>query len=162
MGRTSSPLRASTRRGSAMTIDDILSQLGSRMGLPDLRLDEGRACQLIFDGRVAVDIELVFLHSTVGIVRPEGREVVFQHLLEANLFGRGTGGAVLSVDGQRYEILLHRSLQTRQIDFSDFVDALEQFIQYASHWMERLAQSHGAAPPSAAPLNAGGSTALRG
>jgi hypothetical protein len=152
-----------------MTIDDILSQLGSRMGLPDLRLDEGRACQLIFDGRVAVDIEappdeggLVFLHSTVGIVRPEGHEALFQQLLEANLFGRGTGGAVLSVDGQRCEILLHRSLQIRQIDFSDFADALEQFIQYASHWMERLAQSHGAAPPSAAPLNAGGSTALRG
>jgi hypothetical protein len=152
-----------------MTVEDLLSALGARMGLPDLQLDESRSCQLLFDGHLAVDIEapvdqggIVFLHSTVGIVRPEGREALFQQLLEANLFGRGTGGAVLSVDGQRYEILLHRSLQTRQIDFSDFVDALEQFIQYASHWMERLAQSHGAAPPSAAPLNAGGSTALRG
>jgi hypothetical protein len=141
-----------------MDIADAIRQLGQDMGLP-LRLDERRACRLVFDGRIEVDIEApegrgdaVFLSSAVGIVPPGGREAVFQTLLEGNLFGRGTGGGVLALDTAYNEIVLQHALAMDKVQYQEFVKTLEQFVLHASTWIERLAKfSHGrpAEPPTA-------------
>ena len=142
-----------------MDIAEAVKQLGQSMGLP-LQLDQNRACRLIFDGRIEVDIEApadrpdtVFVSCAVGIVPAGDREAVFQSLLEANLFGRGTGGAVLAVDNEFNEIMLQRTLSMKSIFFQDFVKELEQFVLHASAWTEQLAKFSHAKP--AAPADAG-------
>lgn len=136
-----------------MQIDDAIAQLGQKMGV-ELKLDENRACRLVFDGTLNVDFEapealadqLVMSCVVAPDVFPEGREAVLQSLLEANLFGRGTGGGTLALDEERGEILLQRALTMSRSDLQDLVNAMEQLVQYAEAWMERLKKGPGAAP----------------
>lgn len=142
-----------------MQIDDAIAQLGQKMGV-ELKLDENRACRLVFDGTINVDFEapdaladqLVMSCVVAADVFPEGREAVLQSLLEANLFGRGTGGGTLALDEERGEILLQRALTMSHADLQDLVNAMEQLVQYAEAWTERLKKGPGAA--SEASMNA--------
>lgn len=130
-----------------MKIDDAIGQLGRQMGF-ELALDDNRACRLLFDGTLAVDIEapralpdtLVMSCKVAGGLPADGREAVLRMLLEANLFGRGTGGGVLAIDDERDEIVLHRTLAMNRADVVDLVDALEQLLQYAEAWIGKLGQ----------------------
>src|SRR5947209_10837058 len=106
-----------------MRIEEIIEQLGQHMSV-DLKLDDKNTCQLIFDNRIVVDIEapsspgdIVFFSSAIGVIPPTSRELIFQDLLEGNLYGRGTGAAFLSIDVTLNEILLQRRLVTAKMDF---------------------------------------------
>jgi hypothetical protein len=151
-----------------MDIADVIKELGQAMGLP-LKLDRNRACRLVFDGKIEVDIEapadgggIVFLHTAVGTVPSGGREALYQSLLEANLFGRGTGGGVLAVDPEFNEIMLTRTLAMDRIFYQDFVKEPEQHVLHANTWLDRLA-THAHGNPEAAddPGAASASTLLR-
>lgn len=133
-----------------MNISDAIVQLGQDMGLP-LKLDANRACRLVFDGRIEVDIEApegqgdaVHLSCAVGNVPAGGREALYEAMLEANLFGRGTGGAVLGIDKSFNEIVLTRTLQMDGTRYQDFVKAIEQLVLHANTWTGRIASfAHG-------------------
>lgn len=125
-----------------MRIEDALDQLGRQIGLA-LKLDSQRCCRLVFDRRTPIDIELVedgtvFLHTAIGRLPPNGDAALLTELLEANLFGRGTGRAVLGVDGNLREIVLHRALDMNRIEYADFTAALEDFLTRARAWSDRL------------------------
>lgn len=137
-----------------MQIGDALDQLGRQIGLK-LKLDRNNACRLVFDKSTTVDIEAVdagtvFLHAAVGIVPTAGRDAVYETLLEANLFGRGTGAAVLAVDKSLGEVVLHRRLDMAKTEYSDFTAALEDFVTHARAWTDRLeAMRRSTAAPAA-------------
>src|SRR5262245_42396363 len=112
-----------------MNIADTLKQLGQDMGIT-LALDENRACRLVFDNRIEVDIEApenapdtVYFSGAVGIIPASDREAAYRSLLEANLYGRGTGGAVLALDSDYNEIMLQRTLAIGGMHYRDFVKA---------------------------------------
>lgn len=140
-----------------MNIADALKQLGQDMGLP-LKLDANRACRLVFDGRIEVDIEApegqgdtVHLSCAVGNIPAGSREALYEALLEANLFGRGTGSAVLGIDKAFNEIVLTRTLPMDGTRYQDFVKAIEQLVLHANTWTERIANfGHETSPPKAA------------
>lgn len=127
-----------------MNIEDVLKELGAQMGLPGLKLDDNKVCRLIFDKKFTVDIEAsqdlktVHLYSPVCIIPPEGRENFYEGLLEANLFGRGTGGAAFGVDLEMGEVLLSRTLQMEKIDYQDFVNILESFVNHIEAWTDKI------------------------
>ena len=139
-----------------MRIEDALEQLGRQIGLA-LKLDDQRSCRLVFDGSTAIDIEApeddgtVFLHAAVGIVPATGREAVYALLLEGNLFGRGTGRAVLGVDTDLNEIILHRALDMGTTEYAAFTAALEDFLGRVKGWTERLEAMRTTVPDTAAP-----------
>lgn len=141
-----------------MDIASAIQQLGKQMGIA-LSLDANHTCRLIFDGRTAIDIEApepkestVFFHALVGLVPSGNRERLYQTLLEANLFGRGTGGAVLAVDAGRQEVILFLSLDMAVTDYPAFTKALEDFLAQTIAWTERLrAESRQDAAPSVVP-----------
>lgn len=136
-----------------MDIADAVKRLGQDIGLP-LQLDQNRACRLVFDDRIEVDIEapegqrgVVHLSCALAPVPAGAREPLYEALLEANLFGRGTGGAALGLDKSFNEIVLTRTLSMDDLHYQDFVKAIEQLVLYAGTWTERIASfAHRAAP----------------
>ena len=127
-------------------IDVAVARLGQAMGM-DLKLDENRACRLVFDANLTVDIEAPAvlpdtLVMTCGLskgISPENREAVYQSLLEANFFARGTGGGVMAYDEDREELVLQRLLAINSADEHDIVNTLESLLANAESWIERLA-----------------------
>jgi len=127
-----------------MNIEDILKELGNQMGLPNLKLDENKVCRLIFDKKYTVDIEasedekIVHIYSAMCIIPPENREPLYEALGEANLFGRGTGGAVFALDKEMGEVLLFKTLVLDKTDYQDFVNELESFVNHVEAWTDKI------------------------
>ena len=149
---------------NAVQIPEAIIQLGQQMGV-ELRLDAQRACRLVFNGTLAVDFEapqalpdqLVMSCVVAKDTFPQGRPAVLQSLLAANLFGRGTGGGLLALDEERGEILLQRTLNVTRASLPDLLHALEQLLQHAEAWVERLKVGPNgpphATPDSSSPTN---------
>jgi len=127
-----------------MDIHSLLSQLGQQMGLPNLKLDQHRVCRLIFDKKFTVDIEatdderVVHFYALVGEVPPHDKDKFMAYLLEANLFGKGTGGATFALDHNHRDIYLCRALAVEQLSYQDFVNMLEAFVNYLEAWVGKI------------------------
>lgn len=127
-----------------MKIESILTELGNQMGLPNLKLDANKVCRLIFDKKFTVDIEasedltIVHLYSALCTIPPSDKENLYESLLEANLFGRGTGGSAFGVDIEMGEILLSRTVVMEKTDYQDFVNILEAFVNHVEAWTEKI------------------------
>ncbi len=127
-----------------MDIHAILSQLGQQMGLPQLKLDDNRVCRLVFDQRLVVDIEatddekIVHLYALAGEVPPENKEDFMSVLLEANLFGKGTGGSSFALDHNHQEVYLCRVILIDSLAYQDFVNLLEAFVNHLEAWMDKI------------------------
>lgn len=127
-----------------MDIHAILSQLGQQMGLPQLKLDENRVCRLVFDQKLVVDIEasddekIVHLYALAGAMPPENKEDFMAVLLEANLFGKGTGSCAFALDHNHQDVYLCRIVLIESIVYQDFVNILESFVNHLEAWMEKI------------------------
>jgi hypothetical protein len=131
-----------------MHLEDLLTQAGVDMGLGGLSLNADGLCRLIFSKTIVVDLEraddepgTALIYSSVGILPPADREALLLLLLEANLFGQGTGRATLAVDPARSEILLFRRFDLERLEYSEFIRDLESFVNLAGSWIERLAST---------------------
>lgn len=128
-----------------MDIHNFLHELGIQMGLGGLSLNENRAARLMFDGKWAVDFEAdedfktVQVYSVIAPVPAEEKEALFARLLEANLFGYSTGGAVFSVDPATSDIVLFRTVAPDKLDFQEFVNLLEEFVGTVEKWSLQIA-----------------------
>lgn len=137
-----------------MPLADMLNELGQAMRLGPLALDESNLCRLVFDNELAVVIEHVpargrfFLHAVVGTA-PEDGSPILAEMLAANLFGHGTGDAVLALDRQAGEVLLFRAFDEETADYRSFAAGLELFLRSLEGWKARLARAEaiGAAEP---------------
>ncbi|MBL8251044.1 MAG: type III secretion system chaperone [Candidatus Competibacter sp.] len=127
-----------------MNIHDVLAELGHQMGL-NVTLNEEGVCRLVFDERFPVDIEAspdndaVHLYSVLCPIPPEDKERFYERLLEANLFGGDTGGAWFALDGSHGEVVLNRTVSIANIDYQDFANLLEGFVNCLESWSDRLA-----------------------
>ena len=127
-----------------MNIKDVLVELGKQMGLDGLKLDENRVCRLVFDKQYAVDIEasedekIVHIYSKVTTAPPEHRDEFYALLLEANLFGKGTGGAMFALDQSQNDVYLCRALSMDSTDYQEFVNVLESFVNHVEAWSKKI------------------------
>ncbi len=135
-----------------MTPDNLLADLGQRMGLPNLKFNEHGLCRLAFDTTILIDVERgddpqsVHLYSVLAPIPAEGREALFERLLTANLFGHETGGATFGLDLLNNDIVLSRTLDTTRLDGNDFAAQVDVLVNAVENWSKQLA----AAPESAA------------
>ncbi len=145
-----------------MKVEAAIAELGQKMGVT-LQLDDNRACRLVFDGQLSVDIEaptalpdhLIMSCGVSPDLFPQAREAVLRSLLHANLFGQDTGGGVLALDEARGEVVLQRTLAMAQCDLEDLLGALELMLQTAQGWVDRLQTERGVPLPGrAAPTDA--------
>src|SRR5262249_36336219 len=120
--------------------------LGEMVGIPDLRLSESGGCSLVFDGRINVQLEFepetgkLTLFSPLGPIPEHDRETFFARLLAANLFGKGTGGSVLSIDQASNTVVLAGQTPVKWLESVDFQSLLQRFVDTAEHWMSELQQ----------------------
>jgi Tir chaperone protein (CesT) family len=129
--------------------NDLMRALGADVGIPDLALDEAHCSTLAFDS-VVVNFELdesseqLFLYASLGPMPAAGSRV-YEQLLEGNLLWKDTGGATLSLDREGGRVILHQGLPAERLSEVDFKAAVEQFVNVAEAWTQRV--SEGAAQP---------------
>ena len=125
----------------------LISELGSRMNLPALKLDESGGCALEFNERITVSLQYrepesqLWMYAILGHI-PEGRPELYAKLLQANLFWRHTFGATMSLSGDEPpNVVLARPLHLTSLDEHSLSNAVELFLNTATDWQTRLADT---------------------
>jgi hypothetical protein len=126
--------------------DELFIPIAQRLGLDALIFDDSGLCPLVFDDRFTITLELdedgdtLHLYSTLGQA-PEDlidQLTCFAGLLEANLFGRGTGGATLSFEPDGRYLVINQSLSLQQSNPEALQTLFERFVQAADAWHDRV------------------------
>jgi hypothetical protein len=128
-------------------LENALRELGTRLGLGEIKLDASGAGHLVFDNESIIDLQLAedeqgfYLTSTIGEAPTEAREEVFSELLQANLQARGVGRCCLAYDAELNEIVLSRYFERNEIDVTTLEEELEHFLTVCEVWKRRLQKS---------------------
>lgn len=81
------------------------------------------------------------LRCDIGPINPENEDLFFSHALQANLFGQGTEGNILGLDGEGKKLILSREIDYN-IEYKEFRDIIEDFLNSVDFWREE-AQAYG-------------------
>lgn len=137
--------------------EQLIADLGSRMGIPGLRLGAAGTCQLVFDQRWVVTVVAdgrsgrIALHCP--LCTPQQADQLpartLRHLLEANFMGHGTAGALLSA-APDHRVYLQLQLLPQEAADGGLHNALEQLLNLAETWATRLDRDLGQPEPVAA------------
>ncbi len=127
-----------------MNIGELVQELSSSLGLGDAAFDDETGAEIVVDDRFAISIEPgpdgagIQLAAIVGAPPKQAGVPFYQDLLEANLFGQGTGGSALSFDRAVGNIILSRSILQSELEFDAFDRELVVFLGALRHWSDRL------------------------
>jgi hypothetical protein len=125
-------------------VNELLQSVGTSLGLPGLSLDANGHCVLLFDDKVVLNIELdsdkelMIIYSYIGEVPFEGRETIFEILLESNLFWRNTQGATIGIDKQTQTVVLAFPIELPLKRKENFEERLAIFVEITESWVNRL------------------------
>jgi hypothetical protein len=128
-----------------MDFESMLKELGNEWNV-DLELDdEGNGVVGLKDGPDIIITGIpdekpspLCLRTSFPIPSGIDQEALFALLLEANLLGGGTDGAVFGLDTATDEIIMYRFV--KGVDFIRTRKALESFAAHACVWQERIHQ----------------------
>lgn len=128
-----------------MSLDLIVSAVARELDIPSLAINEHGVCSFVVDGRLEINLEQgvlddsLHLYATVGRQPAGGLETFYAMLLEAQLFGKEVGsGMAFGLDKATGEILLGHKLRLSSLSEEAFLPLLEEFLNWAEHWTERL------------------------
>lgn len=125
-------------------VNSLLNKLGASLGLDGLSLDENNHCILLFDDKVILNLELdevnelLVVYSYIGEVPFEGRENIFEALLESNFFWRNTQGATLGIDKHTQTVVLAYPMELPLKNKNIFEERLAVFVDVTEQWIDRL------------------------
>ena len=124
----------------------LIAELGKDLGLANLAFDdEGKLVLKLGDQRVVMIV-----------VRPEATSFVFyseicaaaavntkllKRALEGNFAWSRTAGATLALDPKTGALVLHKELAVASIEFSQFIQSIEQFVEIAEAWSTMINHS---------------------
>jgi len=124
----------------------LLEHLARAMGVEGLAFNaDGCAC-LMFDGRIALNLESdpvagrLHLYVELGSLPSRGREAVYRAMLEGNLFGAQTGEATLAVDAAKDAVVLCRTLWAEEVSATAFNEIVQAMVGCANVWQQALAE----------------------
>jgi hypothetical protein len=135
-----------------MSINDILSEFGSRTGLGALSRNRDGICRLVFDGNLVVDIEAkdgqsdLTITAAVGSSGGEIGAAVLREFLAANLMIADNAGAALGLDLVRDELVLCRLLPVDGWSYATFERTLDGFLKHLERCRAHLAGAGAAGP----------------
>lgn len=144
---------------SQAVMEGVLADFGAAIGIPDLRLDEDRRCNLMVDD-VAVSFELgrgdesLYIYSRLGPTPDGDVDALLTALLHANYSFEDTRGSTLSIDPQTGAIVLTREERLEFLRLGTFESVVETFVDVAERWMHRIQSGEfeaQGAPPQAEP-----------
>jgi hypothetical protein len=125
-------------------VDSLLQMIGKSLDLPGLSLDTNGHCVLLFDDKVVLNMELdsekelLIIYSYLGEVPFEGREIIFEALLESNLFWKDTQGATIGIDKQTQTVVLAFPMELPLKRKENFEERLALFVDITESWINRL------------------------
>jgi Tir chaperone protein (CesT) family len=136
-------------------VDLALAELGGRIGLEGMRLEEDGSAVLMLD-EVVVNMELddaadrLLLYAGLG--RPTGGwERLYEALLRGNFLWAATRGATLSLEPAGGEVMLQQAVAASGLDGAALESLLEGFADAAESWAGRVAAAGDEAAPPAGP-----------
>ena len=130
-----------------MSFDDIATVLGQAFGMAlkvvqdttvfEVASDDGGAkVQILLQN--AGERNLVLISADLGETPPEGREKLFQTMLEANNMFSGTVGSTLALDAASGNARLQRYVPGDDLA-NNVMGVLESFIETALLWSRMIA-----------------------
>lgn len=137
----------------AVDLDLWLRDLGARLGLEDLRLDESRSCIIqteAFEVTIEEDVDAgaVILYAKVGDLPGDASADYYARLLEANFFTRETAGATLGIDQNLGLVVAYLRLSLHELTPQNFEDRLMAFFEVVDYWAAELASAEAEAEMS--------------
>jgi hypothetical protein len=129
-------------------LEELLKDLGTRIGVGPLALGEDGICTLgmgdgtqIHIGPDTGDPNYCIIVGNCGGAPDKGRTAFLRRLLEANFFHRDTGDSVIAFEPELDEALLIQRVRLDTIDGVDFNDAVTAFLAYQERWTQRAAEA---------------------
>jgi Tir chaperone protein (CesT) family len=148
-------------------VDSLLQAIGRLLGLPDLAWDEQLSCTLSFGDDVHLTLYAdderpdMTIYTLVGELPAQAPSDVWRDLMEANLFGKGTGGAALGYEPDSQWVYLARRLPVEGMTAQQWLEEIQVFVGACRHWQNRWPQLQARASavgqPGDEPLQAGAS-----
>ncbi|MCG8568116.1 MAG: type III secretion system chaperone [Desulfobacterales bacterium] len=131
----------------------LLKQLGQVLDIQDLTATDGYCC-LFFDD-IVINMEerdnALFLYTHLGPIPSNDRKALYAKLLEANALFKATQGATLGIDEASNMILLSHQTPISNLDYPAFEKTVENFINVAEAWIERI-KDHGVRADATQPV----------
>ena len=130
-----------------MNFEDVAAVLGQAFGMELKVVQETTVFEVVSDdGGTKVQIllqnagerNLVLMSADLGEVPPEGREKLFQTMLEANNAFSGTAGSTLALDAASGSARLQRYMPGDDLA-NNVTGAVESFIETALLWSRMIA-----------------------
>jgi hypothetical protein len=128
-----------------MHLAELLQSLGERLRIEGLQLNDQGVCRLVIGESLEINIEhasvedSVHVYAVLGKAPDFDREKFFAGLLEAQHFAREIGeGCAFGLDSATGEILLHRKMTVSNLTEETLQQALNEFVNWAEHWQEKL------------------------
>ena len=130
-----------------MSFEDIAAVLGQAFGMELKVVQDTTVFEVVSDdGGTKVQIllhdsgerNLVLMSADLGEVPPEGRERLFQTMLEANNVFSGTVGSTLALDAASGNARLQRYMPADDLA-NNVMGTLEPFIETALLWSRMIA-----------------------
>lgn len=142
-----------------MSFEDIVSVIEQAFGLALKIVQDTTVFEVASDDgdtkvrvllQAASEHKFVLLSADLGEVPPEGRERLFQTMLEANNMFSGAVGSTLSLDAASMRARLQRYLPCDDLA-NNVMEILDPFIETALVWSRLIADYRPFAEPSGNP-----------
>ena len=130
-----------------MSFEDIVAVLGQAFSMELKVVQDTTVFEVVSDDgstkvqillQDAGELNLVLLSADLGEVPPEGREKLFQTMLEANNMFSGTVGSTLALDAASGSARLQRYVPGDDLA-NNVMGTLEAFIETALTWSRMIA-----------------------
>lgn len=122
-------------------LQEYLDRLTGELKLGPIQPNEKKVFRLSLSAERGVDLQLVdgkvVLFTAVVACPTVRQELLFSLLMQANLFGQGTGGAAIGLDAGEKFITLSQAIPD-ETDYKHFREVLEDFVNYADYWKEEV------------------------
>lgn len=126
-----------------MKVEALLNNLSRDLGAP-LQLDESHKCRIVYEDRLDIYLEsnqereLLHMYALLCPIPTEHRLELYEMLLSEHLMGFGSGNAVFGECIKLGELMLFREIDMDEMDYHDFLVALQNFVKAHDFWTERI------------------------
>jgi len=123
--------------------DKLVAELGSKLGLADLALDDADSCSLsIDDGAVTIRISYIeetgIFDFSIRLERLAPKPAQLARALGLNFCWQANAGAIFSLDRLSGRLELNRRCLASDLDLAGFNGALEKLVGHAIAWTKIL------------------------
>lgn len=106
----------------------------------DLHLNQEGVCHIVTNG-VTVSLEesedhVIFIYTQIAKLSEKDNGVIFERLLQANLYGVETEGAVFALDTSGTQVILFCRLASEHLEYPAYRNQFDQFVEQTQYWKD--------------------------